>query len=148
MLTEEAWLEELALDECLRLLRSQAVGRVAVAQEGAPIVLPVNYRLVEAVDTWVAVRTRPGSILDGAPLGAALEVDQIDPGHREGWSVLVRGTLLHVDPDAVEFRERFDPEPWLSEERDSWLVLEPFAITGRRLHAAESDWAFHLRAYL
>ena len=148
MLTEEAWLEELALDECLGLLRSQAVGRVAVAQEGAPIVLPVNYRLVEAVDTWVAVRTRPGSILDGAPLGAALEVDQIDPVHREGWSVLVRGTLLHVDPDAVEFRERFDPEPWLSDERDSWLVLEPFAITGRRLHAAENDWAFHLRAYL
>lgn len=147
-MTDEAWLEELELDECLRLLRSQAVGRVAVAQEGAPIVLPVNYRLVEAVDTWVAVRTRPGSILDGAPLGAALEVDQIDPVHHEGWSVLVRGTLLHVDPDAAEFRERFDPEPWLSEERDSWLVLEPFAITGRRLHAAEGDWAFHLRAYL
>jgi len=146
--TEAPWLQELTLEECLSLLRQHPVGRVAVAQEGAPVVLPVNYRLVEAVDTWVAVRTRPGSILDGAPLGAALEVDQIDPVHREGWSVLVRGTLLHVDPDAVEFRERFDPEPWFSEERDSWLVLEPFAITGRRLHAAAGDWAFHVRAYL
>jgi hypothetical protein len=56
--------------------------------------------------------------------------------------------LLHVDPDAAEFRERFDPQPWMSAERDSWLVLEPFAITGRRLHAPGGPWAFHLRAYL
>jgi hypothetical protein len=33
-------------------------------------------------------------------------------------------------------------------ERDSWLVIEPFAITGRRLHAATREWAFHVDAYL
>jgi hypothetical protein len=60
----------------------------------------------------------------------------------------VRGTLDHVDPSAADFRQRFDSEPWLGEERDAWLIIEPFAITGRRLHAAELEWAFHLRAYL
>jgi nitroimidazol reductase NimA-like FMN-containing flavoprotein (pyridoxamine 5'-phosphate oxidase superfamily) len=147
-MTDDPWLEELTLDECVGLLQPRSVGRVAVSQEGAPVVFPVNYKLVNTSALWLAVRTRPGSMLDRAPLGAALEVDEIDPPHREGWSVLVRGTLLHVDPDAAEFRERFDPAPWMSTERDSWLVLEPFAITGRRLHAAAGDWAFHMRAYL
>jgi nitroimidazol reductase NimA-like FMN-containing flavoprotein (pyridoxamine 5'-phosphate oxidase superfamily) len=147
-MTDDAWLEELSLEQCVGLLRSHSVGRAAVSQEGAPVILPVNYKVVNTTALWIAVRTRPGSILDGAPLGAALEVDEIDPVHHEGWSVLVRGTLLHVDPGAASFRERFDPEPWMSAERDSWLVLEPFAVTGRRLHAAATAWAFHVRAYL
>jgi hypothetical protein len=78
----------------------------------------------------------------------AFELDAIEPGLREGWSVLVRGTLQHVDASAAGFAERFDSEPWIPTERDAWLVIEPFAISGRRLHAAESEWAFHLDAYL
>jgi len=59
----------------------------------------------------------------------------------------VRGTLEHVDPRAAEFRERFDPEPWL-DDRDAWLMIEPFAITGRELRSAEQLWAYDARAYL
>jgi nitroimidazol reductase NimA-like FMN-containing flavoprotein (pyridoxamine 5'-phosphate oxidase superfamily) len=44
----EAWLEELSYDECLDLLRANSVGRIAVVVEEFPVVLPVNYRLVEA----------------------------------------------------------------------------------------------------
>jgi len=78
----------------------------------------------------------------------ALETDSIDPVHRQGWSVLVRGTLHHVDPDTADFRTRFDPEPWMEAERDAWLVIEPFSITGRQLHPAEQEWPFHPTAYL
>lgn len=28
------------------------------------------------------------------------------------------------------------------------LVIEPFSITGRELHPAEEEWAFHVMAYL
>jgi nitroimidazol reductase NimA-like FMN-containing flavoprotein (pyridoxamine 5'-phosphate oxidase superfamily) len=144
-----AWLEELPLDDCLRLLRQVSVGRIAVVIDDHPVVLPVNYRLVETSGrTWVAIRTRPGNVIERAPMNVAFEVDSIDPGHQEGWSVLARGTLHHVDPDAADFRHRFDPEPWLLAERDAWLVIEPFAITGRRLHTGEREWAFHPRAYL
>lgn len=144
-----AWLEDLDLETCLELLRENAVGRIAVVVDDAPIVLPVNYRLVESsAATWVAVRTRPGNVLDRTPSLVAIEIDAIDPIHHQGWSVLVRGMLQRVDPDAADFRARFDSEPWLASDRDSWLVIEPFAITGRRLHAAESEWPFHPRAYL
>jgi len=143
-----AWLEEIAYDECLSLLRGSSVGRVAVVIQDMPVMFPVNYCLVETSGlTWVAVRTRPGSIIDRAPMQVAFEIDNIDSLHHQGWSVLVRGTLHHVDPDAADFRDRFDPHPWLTDERDAWLVIQPFTISGRRLHATEREWAFHLRAY-
>ena len=147
---KESWLEPLDLETCLEHLRATRVGRLAaVPEDGVPIVLPVNYRLVETLGlTWIAVRTRPGNVLDRAGTGVAFEIDSIDPTHQRGWSVLVRGTLLHIDPDAAAFRERFDSIPWLSTERDSWLVIEPFAITGRELHPSQPDWAFHVDAYL
>ena len=83
----------------------------------------------------MAIRTRPGNVLDRAAMRSAFEIDAIDPSHQEGWSVLVRGTLHHVDPESADFRGRFDPEPWMTADREAWLVIEPFAITGRQVHA-------------
>ena len=50
----------IAPDECLRLLASTTVGRVALTSKALPVILPVNY----AVDgDTVVIRTRPGSLL-------------------------------------------------------------------------------------
>ena len=145
----EAWIETLSLKECLDSLRSHRVGRIAVDAEGAPIILPVNYRLVESSHgTWIALRTRPGNVIERAPIHVAFEIDELRAEAREGWSVLVRGTLHHVDSAAADFGAQFDPDPWIVEDRDAWLVIEPFAITGRRLHAPHVEWAFHISAYL
>jgi hypothetical protein len=145
----DAWLEELSLDTCLHYLRENAVGRIAVVIDAFPVVLPVNYRLVETSGrTWLAIRTRPGNVIERAPLHVAFEIDAIDPIHQQGWSVLVRGTLIHVDPTAAGFGERFDPHPWLLAERDAWLVIEPFAITGRQLHPEQTEWLFLTRGYI
>ena len=84
---------------------------------------------------------------DWLKVSVLLPPDEV-AAHQQGWSVLVRGTLHHVDPDAADFRERFNPEPWMTAERDAWLVIEPFSITGRQLHAAEPAWAFHPAGYL
>lgn len=137
----DAWLEELTLDECRRLLADHEVGRLAMIVDDWPMVVPVNYRFVD-VDglTWVALRTRPGNIIDRAASNVAFEIDAIDPGTHEGWSVVVRGTLHHVDAAAAGFAERFDPVPWLLEERDAWLVVQAFFVTGRRLHAHGPGW--------
>jgi hypothetical protein len=145
----DAWIQELSHDECLALLRNGTVGRIAVVIDEFPLVLPVNYRLVETSGrTWVALRTRPGNVIEQAPVHVAFEIDGMDETRRQGWSVLVRGTLHHVDPDAADFRERFDPEPWIGEDRDAWLVIDPFSITGRQLHGEQAQWVFHARAYL
>jgi nitroimidazol reductase NimA-like FMN-containing flavoprotein (pyridoxamine 5'-phosphate oxidase superfamily) len=125
------------------------VGRIGVVVDEFPIVLPVNYRLVQTSGlTWIALRTRPGNVIEQAGMNVAFEVDGFNRDRREGWSVLARGTLHHVDPDAAEFRERFDPDPWLLEERDAWLIVQPFEITGRRLFGARPEWPFHARGYL
>jgi nitroimidazol reductase NimA-like FMN-containing flavoprotein (pyridoxamine 5'-phosphate oxidase superfamily) len=147
---DQAWAEELELDICLELLRAETVGRVGIVVDGQhPIVLPVNYRLVETFGfTWIALRTRPGNVIDTAAPEVALEIDGVDSVHGRGWSVLVRGMRADVDPDAAGFRERFDPHPWLTADREAWLVIEPFSITGRALHPAEDGWAYHHRAYL
>jgi nitroimidazol reductase NimA-like FMN-containing flavoprotein (pyridoxamine 5'-phosphate oxidase superfamily) len=144
-----AHLDELPYDACLELLREQAVGRVAFLVDDAPVIVPVNYRLAEIVGrTWIAVRTRPGNTLERAPIMVAFEIDGIDTAHHRGWSVLVRGTLHHLSGDVSELREHFDTHPWLDTERDAWLVIEPFSVTGRVLQPAEHEWAFHARAYL
>jgi nitroimidazol reductase NimA-like FMN-containing flavoprotein (pyridoxamine 5'-phosphate oxidase superfamily) len=145
----DAWIEPIPPDECLRLLREQTVGRIAVVVNEFPVVLPVNYRLVETSGlTWIAIRTRPGNVIEEASMNVAFQIDGIDLVHHQGWSVLARGTLHHVNPDAADFRARFDSAPWLAADRDAWLVIQPFAIEGRQLHAGSSDWAFHARAYL
>jgi nitroimidazol reductase NimA-like FMN-containing flavoprotein (pyridoxamine 5'-phosphate oxidase superfamily) len=143
-------LEVLSQEVCLARLRSHTIGRVAfVADDGVPLAIPVNYRLVESSGrTWIAIRTRPGNVLDRAETFVAFEIDEIDQLHREGWSVVARGTLHHISPDVAAFRERFDPDPWLVDERDAWLIIEPFGITGRVLHAPEGRWAFDTAAYL
>jgi nitroimidazol reductase NimA-like FMN-containing flavoprotein (pyridoxamine 5'-phosphate oxidase superfamily) len=139
---------ELTYEECLHLLRGQQVGRIGIVVDDQPVVLPVNYRLAEtSALTWVAIRTRPGNVIDH-PGPVAFEIDGVDTDRRAGWSVLVRGSLERVDPDAADFAERFDPEPWVTEERDAWLVIEPFSITGRVVSGTEPAWAFAADAYL
>ncbi|MGZ4674945.1 MAG: pyridoxamine 5'-phosphate oxidase family protein [Acidimicrobiia bacterium] len=146
---------ELSYDECLDHLRSERVGRIAVIADCTPLVFPVNYRLVEdELDgparhpVWVALRTRTGNPIDRAAKMVAFEIDGVDHAHQRGWSVLVSGMLHPVDEEAAEFGSRFDPGPWLGEDRDRWLVIEPMRITGRRISDAESGWAFSTAAYL
>jgi hypothetical protein len=45
--------------------------------------------------------------------------------------------LQHVDPDAADFRERFDSEPWVV-DRDAWMIIQPTRIEGRRLQPRPS----------
>jgi nitroimidazol reductase NimA-like FMN-containing flavoprotein (pyridoxamine 5'-phosphate oxidase superfamily) len=145
----DAWLEELPYDVCLQRLREHTVGRIGVVIHYGPVVLPVNYRLVETDGlVLLAVRTRPDNLIDSGGPQAAFEIDDIDQVRQQGWSVLVRGTLHRVDPDAPDFEDRFDSHPWLIAERDAWLIIQASAITGRQLHSASREWAFHPSGYL
>lgn len=144
-----AWLEELSPEACLALLDAASVGRIAFVVGEYPVVLPVNYRFVESAGApWLALRTRPGNVIATAPEQVAFEIDGIDAVSRVGWSVLVRGTLHHTHPSFARPGSFFDSEPWLADDRTSWLFIEPAIITGRRLHQPSTEWVFHMRAYL
>ena len=141
-------LETLSEEECFALLATSNFGRIAVIVDDYPVVLPVNYRLAEFDDeSWIALRPRPGNVIARATK-IGFEVDGADPVRRCGWSVTIRGTLHHVDVSFEELRDRLDPHPWLVEERDAWLVIEPLLVTGRRLLAPPLEWAFLPQGYL
>lgn len=91
-------LKELAERDCVELLASQVVGRVAVVVEGRANVLPVNYILDNG---YIVFRTDEGTKLDAARAGAEVtfEVDKSDPLYHTGWSVMATGRLESVtDP--------------------------------------------------
>jgi nitroimidazol reductase NimA-like FMN-containing flavoprotein (pyridoxamine 5'-phosphate oxidase superfamily) len=144
----EAWLEELSRDACLAFLRDGTVGRIAVVVDDQPIILPVNYRLAEEPSgPLLVVRTRPGNVIEQAPTNVAFEIDSIDRVNHQGWSVLVRGELLHAYPVSAT-RELYETDPWLTDRREAWLFIDPFAISGRKLHAAQDLWPAHPGDYM
>jgi nitroimidazol reductase NimA-like FMN-containing flavoprotein (pyridoxamine 5'-phosphate oxidase superfamily) len=123
----------LPVAECKRLLAVAAgdggIGRLGVATDQAPVVVPVNFSLC---DDGVMVRTGPG-FLSQAAAGrlVAFEVDQLDPGSGTAWSVLVRGLATLIDSPTPNQLETA-PHPLVPEPGDLLLVVRPDVITGRR----------------
>ena len=126
-------LEILTRKECLRLLPTQMLGRVAVRFGEAPSVLPVIFAML---DDDVVFRTDPGTKLSAALMHAivAFEVDDADPATRTGWSVLVVGPIEEVDDRATLARiEELRLEPWVDGGRDRVLRIRTRTVTGRRI---------------
>lgn len=118
--------------ECLELLASDVVGRVAIVEGTGPLVLPVNYALY---GEQVVFRTGPGSKL-AASRGrqVCFEVDAFDRETRSGWSVVVRGRLEEVQEfDRSLAAIEHLAEPWLGSEPPNIVRLVPAIISGRRV---------------
>ena len=86
----ERTLDPMPLEECMSLLASTSVGRVAATAQALPVVVPVNFVLHGHA---VVFRTRSDGLLARACADAvvAFEIDEIEPGGAGGWSVLVVG---------------------------------------------------------
>ena len=118
--------------ECKRLLaitsKGGGVGRLAVATEQAPVVVPVNFSLR---DGQVLVRTGTG-FLSQAAAGqlVAFEVDQVDWAAGTAWSVLVRGLATLIEsPSPSEIDGLV--HPLVPEPGNMLLVVRPDLVTGR-----------------
>jgi len=124
-------LRELSRSECLGLLATKVVGRLAYTGADGPEVVPVNFVIQH--DT-VLFATSPHSML-GQQLRldvAAFQVDDIDDDNQSGWSVLLRGRVEPVETDDLPPAEA-RPHPWAAGQRPLHLRLIPRTITGRRL---------------
>jgi uncharacterized protein len=124
--------KDLARDECLELLRSGVFGRMALAADDGPHIVPLNYSVVGDA---VVVATSPYSELATAGPGSlvAFEVDHVDYDTHAGWSVVVRGRAeLVTDPEEVQrLRQVWPPRPWASGSRNLHLRVPLTEISGR-----------------
>lgn len=133
-LVDHAGLEILSPEECQRHLESSSIGRLAFFDAGAPTILPVT---ITMWGSTVVFRTAPGSKLDAAVMTrvVALEVDDFDEVTHEGWSVVVKGTLMPVeDGREIASLDRLGNAPWSKPEiRQHWVQVRADETTGRRI---------------
>ena len=123
--------------ECLLLLGSVPVGRVAFVVNGPPLVLPVNFTL-RGHD--IVVQTAAMSPLAELARGHRLvsfEVDDIDEASRLGWSVLCQGPArLMAEADDRDNRDDDLVAPWIGGDRRTLVGISAGGFTGRRISAA------------
>ena len=126
-------LEVLGEAECLQLLATTSMGRVAITSGSLPAILPVNYLVL---DRTVYFRTGRGSKLDAATTNAvvAFEVDAFDPLSHSGWSVNVIGVArdLGTDPSGLAVDAARIPR-WAPGTDDRVVAVQAEMISGRRL---------------
>ena len=135
-------IQTLSVDECLALLSSVALGRVAFGHDGAPHIVPVNYLLH---DGTVVFRTTYGTTLDTVSAGArvAFEVDRVDERTHLGWSVIVAGKAEEIWlPDEIATAATLPITAWAPGERNHYVRISPSAITGRRIGEPQGDRSF------
>jgi hypothetical protein len=127
----------LELDEhqCWDLLRSQEVGRLAVAIANHPDIFPVNFVVDHAT---VVFRTAEGTKLAAAVLGesVAFEIDGESDG--EAWSVVIKGRAVEIE----NMYELFDAAdlplyPWHVAPKHRFVRVLPELVTGRRFRVAD-----------
>jgi len=119
--------------ECMRLLAVAAqdigVGRIGLATDQAPIVVPVNFTVY---GNQVLLRLGIGFISHAAiDHLVAFEVDHVDRRTNSAWSVLVRGLATLID-DQDEASIAAAPKPLVAEPGDMVLAIRTDVVSGRR----------------
>jgi uncharacterized protein len=129
-------LVELDHAECIQLLTTGHLGRVAVNVPGwPPLIRPVNY-VFDISSQSVVFRSARGSKLHALAhtQRAAFEVDGEDPGSASGWSVIVIGPVEEIASGAdIAHLDRTRLRPWLTDEGAHWMRIRATAISGRRI---------------
>lgn len=127
-------LEILDRKTCLDLMATVSLGRLGVVNDGRPIVLPVNFKLV---DDAILIRTAPGTKLSAAAAEAevSLEVDHFDSMSHNGWSVVAEGIARLASADAYPPEVVRRIPRWAPQGDPVLLQITIDRIAGRRLVA-------------
>ncbi|WP_332661730.1 pyridoxamine 5'-phosphate oxidase family protein [Aeromicrobium sp.] len=125
---------ELPEAECLSLLETTTVGRIAFVNDEGQQLVPVNFALLDGV---IYFRTLPDGFLSGLARGhddVAFGVDHYDV-FRNGWNVTVRGTAHEVEDRATinKVLSHHKLQPWAGGVRPMVIRISPTSIAGRRV---------------
>ena len=130
---------ELDRSECLDLLASASIGRIAVTVPdwAQPVIRPVNY-LFDKSSQSVLIRSGIDSKLHAVmrSANAAFEVDETDPANRIGWSVIIHGVCEEITtPSELRRIEALGLAPWAPGHKGRWIRIRTNTVSGRRLVA-------------
>jgi uncharacterized protein len=130
-------LETLSRAECLRLLATVPIGRIAYTRQALPAVEPVNFALD---DEAIVIKTDAGGKLAAATRRAvvAFQADHLDLILRSGWSITVVGRCEEVTSAGDIARlDKLGLESWAPGTRNHFLRIVPGIVTGRRLRGTK-----------
>jgi transcriptional regulator with XRE-family HTH domain len=125
-------LDPMRREECITLIDARDVGRIAYNRADELVVIPVNYCHLNGLIIFRTATDSAVAQYDLAPV--AFELDDLDEGMREGWSVLVNGIVRPATPEESRLA-RGRVEPWAGGTRETYMVVEPHRITGRRIRS-------------
>jgi uncharacterized protein len=132
--------ELLGREECLRILSSHPVGRVAAVVNGWPIIFPVNLYVLDG-DTVVFRSEEVSRLTDSSiAISMSLEVDGIDDAGQL-WSVVVNGAGRDIVPAERARLRDLGLESSAAGQRTHWIQIRPETVTGRRFGWLE--WSAH-----
>ena len=126
---------ELPEDECLALLTTTTVGRIAFVDDDGQQLVPVNFALLDGA---IYFRTSADGFLAGLAhhdAGVAFGVDRHDDLYRTGWNVTVKGRAEVVDdPDTIEtVLTHHRLRPWAGGLRLTVVRVTIDSVSGRKV---------------
>jgi nucleotide-binding universal stress UspA family protein len=129
-----AEVEQLDAAACWQLLRSIRVGRLAVCDDGRPLIFPINY-VVDGAS--IVFRTAPGTKLAAARGHAvAFEIDDYDARTQQATSVIVHGTATEItEVDDWESSLGLPLFPWDVVPKSHFVRIAAAEVSGRRFRA-------------
>ena len=138
MQIDRAGLRVLSRDECLRLLATAELGRIALSVRALPVILPVQFALH---GERIVIATHHGTTLERATRDAvvAFEADGVTGDTESMWSVHVNGIASHVtDPAMIERLHRLQLSSWAPGQPTLFVAISSDHVTGRRMADATS----------
>lgn len=125
----------LSENECLSLLSTTTVGRVAFSSVEGPELVPVNFVLI---DRTIYFRTLPDGFLSQLSRGndgVAFGIDFHDDTSLEGWNVTIKGPASQVEDRATInlVLGHSQLRPWAGGVRPLMIRIEIRSISGRRV---------------
>jgi nitroimidazol reductase NimA-like FMN-containing flavoprotein (pyridoxamine 5'-phosphate oxidase superfamily) len=128
-------LEILDRSECMALLAGTTVGRIAITADALPVILPVNFVLL---DDHIVIRTGRGTKLDAATRNSvvAFEVDDFAFADETGWSVVVTGVARELTAsDEIAAVSAAPPARWAPGPAGRYIAISTDMISGRRIRS-------------
>jgi nitroimidazol reductase NimA-like FMN-containing flavoprotein (pyridoxamine 5'-phosphate oxidase superfamily) len=126
-------LEILSEDACHDLLRGHTLGRVAITVGALPAIFPVNYA---TLDGDIVFLTGVGTKLHAALAHAvvAFQIDDFDPAHPGGWSVMAVGIADEItDHEELAAAAGLRLRPFAGGDRTHYVKIRPEFVSGRRV---------------